>query len=804
MLKNFLLTTWRIFLRNKIYAIINITGLSIGIAVTLIIYNYVSYELSFDKYQPFADRTYRINAEPFASLAPSWTYLLKEDFPEIEEICRVVSNDGEMEVKIGETSFYETEFSAAESNVFHFFKVNMLEGNPDEALKGPGKIVISKSIAEKYFHGEEPIGKQIEIYDLLYQVNGVFDDLPPNTHFHFELLASYESLKGLGTINGEDYYLGTTNFYDNATYTYLRLAPNADPHQLEAAFPSFIDKHLDNRDDRTQGKAPSDNMKFDLMKITDIHLHSHKLAEMEVNGDYRQVRIFSAIGLLILIMAAVNFINLSTARSTTRAREVGLKKIIGANRLTLIRQFFSEAFLYTIISADLSLFMVKLITSFLESSLHIVLPDNILNNFQGWLAFSAIIIITALLAGCYPALLLSGFHPLKVLKGQVTRGRQGSLLRKSLIVFQFSLSIGLIIVVIIIFRQMNYIKNANLGFNKENVLLLPMTREAFINWVSVKADLEKNPDVVAVTRSKYSPGHELLDDPGFRVEINGEMKTRPFSMPHNRVDFDFFKTYGIQMIAGRTFNPGNASDSMQAYIINEAAVRSLGLKNPEDAIGLPIGIPDRDEPGQVIGVIRDFNYESLHKKISPLLTYLKTDESTTIAVRLTAGNLPDKINSVKATLRKRFPYYAFNFTFLDEHLNNLYAGENRQFTLFKYFCAIAVFIALIGLMGLSIFSTVNRKKEIGIRKVNGASVPDILMLLIRDFTGWVFMGFIIILPFSYWFIYNWLSGFAYKTNVPWWVFPLAFLFITAVAFITVGYQTLRASVKNPVEALRYE
>jgi len=389
-----------------------------------------------------------------------------------------------------------------------------------------------------------------------------------------------------------------------------------------------------------------------------------------------------------------------------------------------------------------------------------------------------------------------------VIKDEVNKGRKGSYFKRFLVIFQFAISIGLIISVIVVYRQMIFIKNVDLGFERENIILLQISEEIRDNWNSTKLNLERQSDIVSATISKRSPGSELGDAPGFTIKTKDELIEGGFTMPHNRVGFDFFKTYGIELVAGRSFDINHSTDSLEAFIINEAAVNQLGLPNAQAAIGLEATVPGRR--GHIIGVVKNFNYESLRNDIIPLITYIKPDEANTITIKLSKGNFSEKIANVKSFFNQHFPSYSFDYRFLDEKIAALYQNEERLLSIFKYFAAITMVIAMIGLFGLSIFNAESRTKEIGIRKVNGASVVDIISLLSKTFTLWITLAFIIVSPITFMLMNKWLANFAYKAYIPWWVFLITLLFILIIAFIPIFYQTFKAAFKNPVKALRYE
>jgi putative ABC transport system permease protein len=803
MSRNYLITAWRLFRRNKLYSTINLAGLSIGIAASLVILIFVRSEVSYDKYHRYSDRIYRISVDPFATAAPSFTYLLQSDYPQIEEIARIFRM-GKGQIQLEDQVFAEDNIVFAEDNIFGIFDIDLLKGSLTNPLSQPNSVILSETLALKYFNSSNVTGKQILLNDeFLIQVAGVFRDQPYNTHFHMDMIVSYLTLKGIYGEGAEDYFWGSTNYTDNVTYTYFRVRKDAVINEMIASFPDFINRHLDDREDKTAGRPPSDFVKFDICKVSDIHLHSRKLGEVEVNGNIQYVRIFFIAGIFILLIACINFINLNTARAITRAKEIGLKKIIGATKMTLIRQFMMETLFFTVSASVLACLLVIAFEPNLNNTFELSYALNPVKNVQDVLMILGIIAGTTLLAGIYPAIYLSAYQPVSIIKNVISRGKKGNLLRNSLVIFQFAISIGLIISVLIVFRQLNYIRKADVGFERENIILIPTTDEIFKGWPVIKSRLQKLPFVSASTLSKRTPGSELLDAPGFTITLDSQVVDGSFLMPHNRVDFDFFETYDIPIIAGRTFSREFSTDSMQAFIINEAALRELGLKNPDEAIGLPVTVPGGIK-GNIIGVTRDFNYESLKKQIIPVITYIIPRQANTMAIRITPGQTDKKIKSIRELFYDLIPDYSFNYTFLDDRINALYQNESRMLAIFKYFSMITILIAMFGLFGLSVYNTETRIKEIGIRKVNGATLKNILELLVRQFFYWIAVAYLIILPVSYLLSKKWLESFAYKTNIPWWIFGLTFIGVILVAMLTVSYQTLKAARKNPVEVLKYE
>ncbi|MFC2168997.1 ABC transporter permease [Acidobacteriota bacterium] len=815
MFKNYFLIALRNIRRHKGFSFIKITGLAVGIAVCVLILHYVRFELSFDNYHQYKDRIYRIERQfltpdgsvrqHFCSLAPSFIPHLSNDFTEIEHIARIFDN-GNTRVTFGEKKFLEDRFYFAEHNIFEIFTIPLKQGNSKTALIQPGSLVITESMAKKYFEDEDPMGKRIEIgEELLLKVTGVMSDVPINSHLHFDFLASYITLKGRYRYrqNNDDYFFGNQNFTDNVTYTYIRIARNADPSAISALIPSFIDRYIPERiDDAGNSVLGSQRTNLYLRLVSDIHLHSHTSNELEPNSDIPYVALFALIAVCILIIACINFMNLSTAQAANRAREVGLRKVVGANRRLLITQFIGKSLLVTALAMILAVALVFLFAPYFRAFLGYGLSFELLMNPAGFLILAGIFILSGLGSGFYPAIYLSAFRPVAILKVKLTGGSRRKGMRKVLVVFQFSISAALIISVGVIFKQMIFLQNANLGFEKENIVLINADDKIRDNWREVKRALLNSPRILAATASKRAPSGRLLDAPGFSTEVNGNLVTSSFTMPHNRVEHDFFKTYGMKFVAGRDFSIDYPTDETEAFILNETAVRMLGWLDPEKALDAPMSIAGRS--GKIIGIVADFNYEFMHHKILPILTYLRPQEINTVSVRVSSGNVQEAMAYVKKIWDRFDPGYPISYTYLDERLNELYRSEARMMQMFGYFSLLAIFIACLGLFGLISFTTTQRTKEIGIRKVLGASVLSIVCLLSGDLTKFVLIANVLSWPIVYFFMNRWLNNFAYRVPIDWKVFALSASLTFVISLVTVSYQSIRAARSDPVNAIRYE
>ena len=815
MLENYLKVAWRNIVRKKGFSFINIIGLATGMTICLLILLFVQYELSYDSYHKNADDLYRLERQwlspdgsvrgGFASLAPSFVVFLEKEFPEIANAVRIFPVDTAL-VSVGDTHYVEKRLYFAEKDIFDVFSISLLKGDPKTALAKPDGLVISETMAKKYFPDGDPIGIQMEFdQNYFFQVTGVMEDTPSNTHVYFDFLAPYLALKGLQGSGERDYFHGTRNFSDNVTFAYIRLAPGTDPAAVKAKIPGFMDRVLGTRKDKDGNIVPASqaNTIF-LRKVKDIHLHSHTSKELETNGDIRYVNLFSIIALFVLVIACINFMNLSTARATQRAKEVGLRKVIGANRRRLTAQFLGESLMVSLIAIVLAVGLVALFLPAFNAFANRDISFGLLFNPAGLLTVLGVFVLTGIVSGLYPAIYFSAFRPATILRGELTRGARGTLMRKVLVVFQFAISVALIVGVGVVYKQMRFLQNADLGFDRENVIMIRADETIKQNWQEIKQQLTSSPHILYATLSKRAPTGRLLDAPGFRTELNGQMLTSPFSMPHNRVDYDFFKTYGMEIIAGRDFSIHYPTDANKAFILNETAARRLGLERPEDAIGLPMWTFAPFLSGNVIGVVKDFNYESMHYGIIPIITYIQPIQANTVSLRIAAGRIKEALNDAESVWKRFNPEYPFQFDFLDDRIAGQYRNEERMMQMFGYFSLLSIFIACLGLFGLASFMAEKRTKEIGIRKVLGASLSNIMVLLTKEFALLVLAGNIIAWPIAYFAMQSWLNNFAYKTGIGWAIFLIAGLLTLVISLLTVSYQAVKAALSDPAVAIRYE
>lgn len=787
---------------------INVFGLAIGMAVSMLIFLFVQHELSYDNYHENADRIVRVsrawfNPDGETSLhlghtAPPFGPLIKSEYPdEVAFSARMLESNPL--VTSGDSKFIEDKFTFADPEVFDIFSIKMLEGDSKKALDQNDGVMISQSSARKYFGDNSPMGEELLInlsgQQITFQVRGVFEDFPDNSHFHPSFFASMAPV--VMFFGGPDAVM--SNFGSNSFSTYLRLNDGVDRLAFEGKLPNLIDKYMG----QTQAGTPmSTGTKLYLWPLADIHLYSNLDTEIEANGDIAYVYIYFAVALFILLIACINFMNLSTARSSLRSLEVGLRKVMGADRGNLIRQFMGESFMLTSISMGLALLLVYLFLPVFSDFSNKELSLNFLENPEFLLGIVGLVLVVGLISGSYPALFLSGFQPGKVLKGVFKAGKSHERFRSVLVVGQFAISVVLIVAVLVVVNQLDFMQGKDLGFEKEDIVLLPTSPTIEQNYNIIKDRLENHSGIQAVSVSSRAPSGRLLDNQGSSVEIDGELTQLQIRIADIDVSHNFLKTYGIHLAAGRDFDVLRASDSTEAFILNETAIREIGWESPEAAIGKQFLYGSKR--GFVTGVLKDFHFENLHQPIVPLLFEIGTNGSNVMSIKIDAENREETMTYLKeewAALRPGFP---FEPRFVDQGFNEQYAAEQRVKTIFTFFSALAVLISILGLLGLVTFATAQRTREIGIRKVMGAETSSILILLGKDFLKLVLIGFLIAIPISWFGMSNWLGDFAYSIGISWTVFLWAGLIAGAIAAFTVVAQSLRAAWADPVKSIKSE
>lgn len=809
MFNNYLKIAWRNLMRYKFISFINLFGLTTGLTGCLLILNYIRHELSFDRYHEHADRIYRVtrifrNPETGAqslhlgTIAPPFGPLLKSEFSEIEKITRLI-DFSPLAMRYGEKMFNEQSVFLADEHLFDVFNVEVLQGNPATALADPFTIMLSEDIAKKYFGQDDPMDKSVRLNNQFnLKVTGVYKAFPSNTHLHPEILISFNTLNDTAVYGAQNL---RTNFGNNSFFTYLLLPPGYDYKKMEARFPAFLDKHLP-RGNQARF-LPSQGTALTLQKLTDIHLHSHLDYEAEENGDIKRVYIFSAIALFILLIACINYMNLSTARSALRAREIGIRKTVGAERKVLITQFLSESLLISWVAMLLAMGFTWILLPWLNKISGQQLSMGTLLDPKTLLWLALVPFVVGIVSGIYPALFMSSFKPVKVLKGLFTAGGSTITFRKALVTAQFAISIILIISTAVVFKQLRYMQKKSLGFEKDQIVTLPYNRQLNPAYESFRNQLIANSNIKEVTRSSRIPTGRLLDAMGTRMRRGDSLAPVNVDLKYVAVDQQFLATYGVKVLAGRDFSKEFGTDT-SAFLINESAVQALGFKSNEDALGQDIQYGNRS--GKLLGVIQDFHFESMHQKIVPLILMVPRRDGGfgRISIKMAGNNIPAVLAHIEKTWNGFLPEIPYEYTFLDENFDRLYQAENRQGTIFTIFSCLAIFIACLGLLGLSAFAISQRIKEIGIRKVLGAGTASIVGLLSKDFLKLVAIAFVVAFPLAWYAMSEWLGDFAYRIRVPLWVFFMAGGIAAAVALLTIGVQAVKAAWANPVKSLRTE
>lgn len=811
MIKNYLKIAFRAILRDKLSSFINIFGLALAMCCCLLIYLFIKDELSYDRYHANANRTYRITRNflsPDGSvnlhlghLAPPFGPLLKNDFPEFEEVARVLNTrllitlqEGAQEKK----AFNEEGAYFAEPEVFKIFDIPLIEGSPNKALMDPFHLMLSEKTAKKYFGSDNALGKSLKLgnkYDGV--VSGVFKDFPKQSHWHPDILVAFSTLNDT-TIYGRRGL--ETNFGNNSFGTYALVKEPFDPQKMEKQFPAFVDKHMRQSEGENAPK-PSSWTNLFLQKLTDIHLHSHLDSEEEANGNINNVYMMGVIGVFIILIACFNFVNLSTARASKRAKEVGLRKVVGAFKNQLINQYLSEsvliAFLALVIATLLSYPAIGWLNTFTGKEIS-VSPSRDWMLIVGLLAFA---VTVGLLAGVYPAFVLSGFKPAMILKGSQGSSRGKGMLRKFLVVTQFAISIVLIIATVITLKQLDFLNNRKLGYNKDQVVTLRNDGDLNANYDAFFNELTKQSSIKNVARSSRVPTGRLLDSQGTARVMKGDSLTDTNVVLKNiRIDQEFFDTYEVAFAAGRNFSKAIKTDDSLAFILNEAAVKMMGL-TPETII-------DKDflyggVRGKVIGVVKDFHFESLHEPIVPIV-FEPGRYFGRLSVKLAGDQVQAGIETLEKVWGEFLPHLPFEYEFLSMQYKNLYEAEQKQGQLFIIFAGLAILIACLGLFGLATFNAMQRVKEIGIRKVLGASVPSILGLLSKEIVILIVIANLIAWPVAWYFMDKWLGSFAYHINMDVLAYLLAGALAVLIALVTVSTQTIKAAMSNPANTLRYE
>jgi len=801
MIKNYLKIAYRNFLRNKAFTSINISGLMIGMTCCILIFLFVQDELSYDRFHENSHRIYRVTRRWFnddgvvnlhlGHVAPPFAPLLANDFPEIIHSVRLHRIGGPI-VSFEEKQFVVNRFFFADKDIFKVFTLDMIRGNSETALQNPFTIVITQEIAKKFFGEDEAIGKVLKFsvsgikVDL--KVTGVIKALPQNSHFHCDILGSFKTYERFAGKREME------NWGSNNYATYILLPENYNINKLISRLDSFVEKHM--------YEDASRDTQLVLQRLTDIHLRSHLDSEIEPNSDIAYVYIFSAIALFILLIACINFMNLATARSAGRAKEVGMRKVVGAHKTQLIRQFLFESGFMSIMALILAIILVIVILPQFNKFINRELPFNISDNILLLSGLFGIALFVGLVSGSYPAFFLSAFQPVKVLKGTFRKGAGSSYFRTILVTAQFAISIILIISVGIVSDQLNYMRNVKLGFDQEHILVLPSSPRIKQQLESVKNILKQHMNIINVSAAKRVPSGRLLDSSDARVTSGETSQPVSFRIANILVDHDYIPTYGIELAAGRNFSKEMPTDADQAFILNETAVRRIGWKSPEEAIDKKFGYGRRQ--GKIIGVVKDFHFESMHQEISPMVLYITSSQLNLISIRIRPDNIPETLSFLQNKWNEYRPGYPFSYYFINERFDRLYKSEEKLQQIFSTFAFLGIFIACLGLFGLASYTAENRTKEIGIRKTLGASAVNIMMLLTKEFTKLVLIANIVAWPVAFFAMNRWLQDFAYRIDMSIITYILAGFIAAGVAVITVSTHAVKASLVNPVKSLRYE
>ncbi len=806
MLKNYMTVILRVIQKHRGYSFINIVGLAIGIASCILILFFVQSELKYDRFHENARQIYRVplrfnvGTNHFdCALAPSpLAKAMVSDFSEVKASTRMYKQfrTGNVYVRYGDIQFMEEQFVWADPTVFDVFTIPLIEGKKEAVLKEQNSVVLTPEIAEKYFGDEEPIGKMLILEDgTAYRVTGIAKPLPENSHFHFDFLATFSSLR-----KSRD-----PDWYDTAVYTYILVQENVTPDQIEDKFPEFSRKYYEPIVKRAMGISyekfieAGNYIGFFLQPLLDIHLYSKVENEFEPPGNINTVTIFAAIALIILIVACINFINLATARSAQRAREVGIRKVVGSRKKQLLRQFLAESIAFAGIAICVSLMLVEL---FLPVFNNLVGKNYAFSTFISWgfvlgLLLGAVII--GLAAGFYPAFLLSSYQPVDVIKGKFQSGIKGRNFRHVLVVFQFVASIVLFISTFVISDQLRYARNKNLGFDKEHVVIVQGARKLGAEREVFKERLKQNPHVINATFTDSLPQMllevKVFQKPGEGSNINHTLVTMS-------ADYDFLETYNIQLKEGRNFLKKHSTDT-SAVILNEAAVKALNIESP---LGERLLLTEfRNKPYSVIGVIENIHLESLHFNMRPMASILIENRPVMyLSVRIHPQRVEETIQFMEKLWREFVPAQPLDYVFFDDNFAQLYNTEIQAGKTFTAFAVLAIIIAGLGLFGLASYVTTQKTKEIGIRKVLGASVPGIILLLNRGFLLKVLVANILAWPVAYFAMNKWLQNFAYRASISFWMFVVSAALALAISLLTVSYQTIKAASTNPADSLRYE
>lgn len=806
MLRNYLLSAIRNVFKNWKYLLINVFGLAIGLSASIYIVLFVQFELSFDKFHSQANQIYRVGVRGMmmnneinqAITAAPMAEALRNEFPEVLAACRI-QDAGDWLIKYEDKKINEQNMLFADSSFFNVFSFKLIKGDPNRALIEPKSVVITKTAAKKYFGNEDPIGKmlKVETDTTLYKVTGLMEDVPENSHFKFDLLGSLITLRG-----SQNTFWISHNFY-----TYIILKEGTDIKEFEKKTESLVTKYVGPQIQQYLGVnleqfASSGNyFGYFIQPITDIHLRSDLQYEIEANGNIVYVYIFISIAIFILLIACINFTNIATARASTRSKEVGIRKVVGAMKKHLIFQFLLEAFIICTLSLILALFILAFFMPNLNNLVQLPLQMSYFGNPYTIPLLLSLVVVVSIMAGGYPAFFLSSFKPISVLKGKLKIGAKRGVLRAILVIFQFVVSVFILLSTYTVYDQLNYILNKDLGFKKENIMMIRRSDALKKQMEAFKDEIKEIPTVVSVTNANTYPGKNFSNNAFF---LEGEPTSNTYLLNQAWISYDFEKTFGFEMKEGRFFSRDFPTDS-QAIVINEAAVKSLGFENP---IGKRILHPRSETeltPLTVIGVVKNFHFKSLHTDIEPAaFTIMPGNWEGVVCVKINPENMQQTINNIQKIWEEFTPDYPFEYFFFDDHIRSLYKSEQRTSRVFVLFSVLSIIIAFLGLLGLISFMTEQRKKEVGIRKTFGSTSLNIVLIYCKEIFKLIVIASIIAWPIAYFVMNKWLQDFSYRVNINLIMFIVIPILTIILSLLTVVYQAYIAARKNPAETLRYE
>ncbi|HEX6891946.1 MAG TPA: ABC transporter permease [Chryseolinea sp.] len=799
MIKNYILIGFRNLVKHRFYSIINVAGLGLGIAASLLLVSWIIHELSYDRFHRDADHIYRSSLEysfggQTAKTSVSPTKLLptlQKNFAEVEDGVRLYnpSTWSPYIVKNKENVFQEGKFFYADSTFFNVFSFALIEGDPLTALKEPNSVILTRSTAKKYFGNEDVIGKTLEVNSTAYNITGLLDDIPTNSIIDLDFLGSFSSLP-----QSKEQIWWSANYE-----TYVRLAPSTDIKTLTEKTEAIVRKEL-----ASELASPGDYVRYNFMRLTDIYLRSD-MSEWAKVSDIKYIYIFGAIACLVLLIACINYINLATARAADRAKEVGIRKVVGAMRNQLLLQFIGESLIITLLSLCVGFLMVRLALP--------AFTDITGKSFAGGIIFSPLFMgisvliafIIALAAGAYPAIAITSFKPVSVLKGSFKTSRRGTWLRQGLVVFQFCISTILVIGTLVVVKQLDFLQQKKLGYDRENTLIIPLDGKTDKVYNELKTEVMRTGVASNIARATESPTFIAA---GYSLNVQDGSDAPGMIVTAMSVDAEFIPTLGMEFATGRNFTEADivkaqkdTTSSSYSFIINESTLRELSI-DTEKAIGLRVSMNGRK--GEIIGVLKDFHFAPLHKKIGPLVLFNQVSDYHNIFIKLKSGDITESVASVKRIYNQLVPHRPFEYQFIDQRYNSLYDNEQRMAKINTVFALLAIVIACLGLLGLVSFSAAQKTKEIGIRKVLGATASSIVLLITKDFTRLVVIALMIGFPIAYWIMDKWLSDFAYKTEIGLSPVLLSSLLCVVIAFGTASYQAVKAALINPADTLRNE